>query len=70
VGNDPGPFDPKVVLETIARDTNQPAAARVAACRAWAAISGGGPVAKREKALLSLNERAIALMAGSSPLVR
>ena len=69
VGYDPGPFDPKLVLETIARDDRQPAAARVAACKAWAALAGGGVATKKEKALLSLNERAIAMMAGSSPLL-
>jgi hypothetical protein len=41
----------------------------VAACKAWHTIAGSGPLAKKEKALLSLNERAIALMAGPSPLV-
>jgi hypothetical protein len=69
IEHDPGPFDPKLILATIARDINQPAVARVAACKAWAALSAGGPLAKKEKALISLNERAIALMAGSSPLV-
>ncbi len=64
-----GTFDPRGILEAIASDENEPGMVRVAACRAWAALSAGGPLAKKEKALVSLNERALELMAGSSPLV-
>jgi hypothetical protein len=63
------PFDPKLILEDIASDARQPAVARVAACRLWHTISGGGVAGKAEKRLASLNERAIALMAGTQPLV-
>jgi hypothetical protein len=50
-----GPFDPKVVLETIAANPSQPAAARVTACRAYAALSAQQPT--REEKTMSLLDR-------------
>jgi hypothetical protein len=66
---DPVTFDPKMVLAEIAMDRCQPAVARVQAIRVWVSIDAGGPATRKERALQTLNERAIEMMLGSSPLV-
>jgi hypothetical protein len=68
-GIDPASIDPRWILAGIAIDPSAPAAARVVACKALMVDAAGGVASKKEKALLSLNERAIALMAGTQPLV-
>jgi hypothetical protein len=62
-------FDPKPILASIALDERQPGNFRVAACRAYAALAAGGAATKKERALQSLNARAIQLMNGYTPLV-
>jgi hypothetical protein len=53
-------FNPKIILATIASDENEPAVARVAACRAYVAISE--PRSPAEKALDALNERTMEIL--------
>jgi hypothetical protein len=60
----PGPFDPRVILEAIARDERQPAVARVAACRAYVAMSA--PQSPQDKAMSALNERTMEILARGS----
>jgi hypothetical protein len=57
------PFDPKVVLETIARDDRQPAGARVAACRA---LLADAPKEPKRDGMDQASTRAIALLAASA----
>jgi hypothetical protein len=62
--NNSGPFDPKAILESIARDERQPGITRVAACRAYVAVTD--PQSPAEKAMSALDKRTMEILARGS----
>jgi hypothetical protein len=58
------PFDPKLILESIARDERQPGVTRVAACRAYVAMTD--PQSPQDKVMSALDKRTLEILARGS----